>query len=238
VRYYQVNPRKTRFLEFTRVCHPHRAKAALMWLPMKFGLVQLSVPPIPRPESIGDLLVEEQDLPSPARSIISDSIASARLLGFEDPIFNLYLTRSRGQSLTGVCARCRHRDRRFIFQSLCSFNQSALSAEQQIVSFFADGSTLATSNGRPKYNRQPTSEAYYYLGKPLTALLEAHRAALANHQDSPVPVGSRTELIRRVDAMTVRFFDFMVGRGVFEEAVEPATADTADVIPEPERLQR
>lgn len=218
MRYYRLEPRKTRYGEFIRVSHPHGALAALVWLPMKLGLVRLPIPLTPRPNTISDMFVEERDLPEPARAAVPPSVAEAAFLGFEDPVFEVRQT--RGKPITGVCVRCRHNDHRYIFQSLYSFTGAAYAAEQHIVSFFKDGSTLATSNGRPKFDQHPASEAFYHPGRPLPDLLETHRQALSSRWVSLVPVKSREDLIRQVDAMSDRYFDFMVSRGVFKEVAE------------------
>lgn len=218
MRYYRLDPRKMRYGEFIRVSHPHGALAALVWLPMKLGLVRLPIPLTPRPDTVSDMLVEERDLPEPARTAILSSVVEATSLGFEDPVFEVLQT--QGKPITGLCVRCRHNDHRYFLQGVCSFAGSAYAAEQYVVSIFKDGSTLATSNGRPKFDQHPASEASYYPGRPLSDLLETHRQALSRRCGPLVPVKSREDLIRQVDAMSDRYFDFMVSRGVFKEVAE------------------
>lgn len=220
MRYYRLNLRKTRFREFVRISYPKTALAAFAWMPIKLGLFRLPTPIMPRPDSISETFVDEREIPEQARTVILASISRAEALGFLEPTFELM--RTRGKVTTGTCVRCRHRDGRFIFQSVFSFNERLSAGEQQILSFFDDGSVVATTNGRPKYDRHPKVAAYFHPGMRLPDLLDAHVRTLANRSATPVFINTREELIRQIDALSDRFFDDMIGRGIFEEVPSDA----------------
>jgi len=225
MRYYRVNYRRTRLREFVRLSHPRLAQGVVVWALVRLGIARMQSPIMPRPDSIADLEVDDSEIPEPARTSVLSSVAEAASLGFVDPAYELVQT--GGLPVTGVCVRCRHRDRRSILTALCSFAGALRSCELHVVSFFEDGSTHATVGGRPKYDRHPSSDASYHPGKPLPELLKAHEEILAGRSARPIPVGTREELVRRVDAMSDRFFDFLAGRGVLEQVAGPST-DTQD----------
>jgi hypothetical protein len=200
--------------------HPKLVGALLAWLPIKLGLLR-SPQVIPRPDTLADVLIDEGDLPEPARAAILGPVSEAVSLGFEDPIFEC--ARSEGMPIAGVSARGYHPTGHYIFQFvflLAADGQTLV--EQHFVSFFGDGATLASSNGRPRFDRPPTAEAYYHPGLPIPALLASHEDRLASRPGPPILVNTRAALIREVDAMMDRFFEYMLARGLYEEVPEMA----------------
>ncbi len=217
--HFEMYHSRTTFWEFIRLGYPNRALPALMWLPLRVGLIRWKPQTISFPDSIRDLAVDIDDLPEPARSHMIGALSALSEHGFVDPLIEHNTsTGVTGEKLTGACLRARHVTGQMILQTIFCFSETGISdGQEQLVTFLDEDNALATVNGRRTFNRIPSSSTTYHQNIDLNGLLVLHKEKLSKLKKAPVLIRSKGDMIRNVDAMMKRYFDHMLKRGVFVE---------------------
>ena len=220
MRYYHLNIRKARLREFARLGHRYSFFAILLWLPMKLGLIPVRLPLVPRPNSINDNAVDPESLPELVRTIIRDAIEDDEKLGFIDPICECRSPRSTdGPQSLGVCVRSYHRNGRCLVQHFVAAQSTGIAnREDSVVSFFDSGRAMGTTNGSRNFDSQPGHLRQFLPNAKVAELLRAYEHRLQLDSTEPLRISSRQDLVREMDAFTNRFFDYMIQRGLYEEA--------------------
>lgn len=219
MRYYQLHHRHLRFIEFVRLARPFGITAALMWLPVKMGLLPWKPQLVPRHESVADAIVPIEELPQPSRSHIAGVITELGDSDYIEPLIELQNSSDPGgQQIVGVALRARHRSGQQIIQCLFAVAEEGHQHSQtQFVTFLSGGRTVGTTNGRPTIDRIPGASATYHPGLKFEQLETIHLQKLSNMPDCPIPIHSNADMIRELDSLSDRYFQHMVARGVMTE---------------------
>lgn len=217
--HFEIYHSRTTFGEFIRLAHRNKVGAALIWLPLRIGLIRWQPQTISFPDSIRDLAVDIDELPDPARSHMAAALSALSNLGFVDPLIERNSsTGGTGEKFTGACLRTRHEGGQVILQTVFCFGETGISeGQEQLVTFLDEENVLATVKGRRTFDRIPGSSGTYHQDVDLSELLSLHEDRLSKLERAPMMIRSKDDMIRNVDAMARRYFDYMLKRGVFVE---------------------
>ena len=222
MRYYHLNIRKARLREFARIGHRYPIVAILLWLPMKLGLIPVSLPLVPRPNSINEMIVDADSLPEPARSIIRNKIEDDEGLDFIDPICEWRSPRSAGGQLSlGIRVTAYHRNGRCLVAHVLTVQPTGIAhSEDSVVSYFNSGRGISTTNGSRNFDPSPGVLRHSLPNAKVVELLRAHECLLQSESAEPLKISSRQDMVREMDAFQNRFFDYMIQRGLYEETAQ------------------
>ena len=187
MRYYHLNIRNARLREFARIGHRYPFVAILLWLPMKLGLIPLSLPLVPRPDSINDAMVDAESLPEPARSTIREKIGDAEKLGFIDPVCEWRSPRrADSQQSLGVRLSAYHRNGRCVVQHVLTLQPTGIAhCEDSVVSFLNSGRAIGTTNDSRKFDSRPGDIRQTLPNAKVVDLLRAHERLLQTRAIAP-----------------------------------------------------
>jgi hypothetical protein len=219
MREYEVHISKTRYPEFIRLAYPNTLGAVIFWPFVKLGVIRWQPQLIPRHDSVGETITQLDQLPASIREDLSERITQLSDFGFIEPLIQVQTSlASDGQNILGVCLICRHEDGQYILQTPMSWHPSGVhQSQEQLVTFLDEDRTLATTNGRRKYDPIPGSAPTYHPQVTLERLIAMHEEKLNQLVSPPLRMTSREELLHQLDAASNRFFDHMIARGIFQE---------------------
>jgi hypothetical protein len=217
MRQYELDYRKLRFVELVRMFYPRSVLAALIWIPLKLGVMRWQQI-IPCPDSGGVDAVSMDALPEPARSHVRSVLPQFAESGYVDPLFECLQSSGLAGEVTRVAVRMRHESGSHLLRSLFGFaTGGARQTQEQLLTFLPDSATTGTTNARPTFDHIPRASETYHPGKTLHELVEIHQRKLVDLADQWTVLRDRSDMIREVDALSDRYFAHMVHRGVMRE---------------------
>jgi len=218
----KLHHRKLRFIEFVRIAYPNTFTAALLWFPIKLGLLKWQPMIIPRRESLADESVPFESLPQTAQSHLKAYLPHLAETGYLDPLFECTKSSgSVGEIIVGVAIRVRHTSGTHVRQTIFSYSEQVTSRIQtNLITFHSDSSTTATTDSRQTFDRIPGASASYHPGKNFEELLKIHDRKLNFSTRPIVKINDNADLIREEDALSKRYFSHMIHRGVMTEVLE------------------
>ncbi len=117
--------------------------------------------------------------------------------------------------------RLRHDSKQYgLLSFLVPLEDGYHQSSMQLVSFFPENRTVATTNGQPTIDQIPGASATFHSQADLEELEAIHTKKIADLSDSPTALNSNADVIREVDAFNDRYFRHLVERGVMIECFD------------------